>query len=510
MEDQSAGIRFRLVFGVAMLLGFGLYAANVIRTAWLSYDAFVGLRTVEHLLQGEGLRFNVAERVQTFTSPLWMLLLGGVQLLSGNWYYATLGVSVVLSLAAVSVMAIKVSPSRVGGFALLIVLASSRAFVDYSTSGLELPLTHLLLAVTLAVYVERETWGPTDVLRFALLVAFGAINRLDTLLLTGPLLVTAWLQAGPVRAFPWLCLGLVPWLGWELCSLVYYGFPLPLAAYAQRAVSLTLAERLDGGLTTLLDTIAYDPIAVVVVGCGVLAPLLGRAGELTPLSIGIVLQLGYVVFVSGDEAAGRPMTAPMLVALAALVRAFPAERPGWLVIVAAAVAGSLSLGQRSPLLADSGYGVSLARADVYDARALAYEWTGLLRDSAPLRVPDKSPCSAGDEPVRVIDTEVGLCGFGAPSGQRIVDNQGIVDPLIARLRPQQRVRTLPDGYLALLRGEREHLDDPGLDLYVKRLRLVTEGQLLDPERWAAIWELNSGALDGLLTPPATAPRATPD
>ena len=38
----------------------------------------------------------------------------------------------------------------------LLALIGSRAFMDYSTSGLENPLTHLLLACFLAVYFRDE------------------------------------------------------------------------------------------------------------------------------------------------------------------------------------------------------------------------------------------------------------------------------------------------------------------------------------------------------------------
>jgi len=64
-----------------------------------------------------GLRWNIAERVQAYTHPLWLFA---------------------------------VSAAR------LAVLVSSRAFTDYSTSGLENPLTHLLLASFFVVYFGRS------------------------------------------------------------------------------------------------------------------------------------------------------------------------------------------------------------------------------------------------------------------------------------------------------------------------------------------------------------------
>ena len=53
-------------------------AAQVLRLAWLSDDAYITLRSVENFTHGYGAVYNVGERVQSFTHPLWMLLLSGV------------------------------------------------------------------------------------------------------------------------------------------------------------------------------------------------------------------------------------------------------------------------------------------------------------------------------------------------------------------------------------------------------------------------------------------------
>ena len=47
-------------------------------SAWVADDAYITFRTIENFHQGYGLRWNIIERVQTYTHPLWMfnLLLG--------------------------------------------------------------------------------------------------------------------------------------------------------------------------------------------------------------------------------------------------------------------------------------------------------------------------------------------------------------------------------------------------------------------------------------------------
>ena len=46
-----------------------------VRSAWVCDDAFITMRTVDNLVHGYGPRWNPAERVQTFTHPLWAMLL---------------------------------------------------------------------------------------------------------------------------------------------------------------------------------------------------------------------------------------------------------------------------------------------------------------------------------------------------------------------------------------------------------------------------------------------------
>src|SRR5207247_3964748 len=74
-----------------------VFLAVLIRTAWMSDDGAITLRTVLNVTHGFGLRFNVAERVQTFTHPLWLGLITLVYLAVGNIYASTFLLSIALS-----------------------------------------------------------------------------------------------------------------------------------------------------------------------------------------------------------------------------------------------------------------------------------------------------------------------------------------------------------------------------------------------------------------------------
>ena len=142
------------------------------------------------------------------------------------------------------------------------ILVCSKAFVDYSTSGLENPLTHLLLAVFYAVYHRS---GPRTVLWLSLLAALGAVNRLDAMVFFGPSLAYALWQRRSVATLLDCGSGMMPLALWLLFSLFYYGFPFPNTAYAKLATGVPLGDRLSLGVEYLYNSLRIDPITLAVV-----------------------------------------------------------------------------------------------------------------------------------------------------------------------------------------------------------------------------------------------------
>ena len=115
-----------------------LYGVVILRTAWLSEDAFITFRTVDNFIHGFGLTWNVSERVQAYTHPLWMLLLSIAYFLTREIYYTALAVCALTSLAAIYTYVRGVAVSLPVATLGVLAAASAKAFVDYSTSGLEI------------------------------------------------------------------------------------------------------------------------------------------------------------------------------------------------------------------------------------------------------------------------------------------------------------------------------------------------------------------------------------
>src|SRR5437762_65255 len=166
------------------------FLAVLIRTAWISDDALITLRTVLNVTHGFGLRFNIAERVQTFTHPLWMLLLTAGYTIVGNVYVTTFAASILCSLV-VFWAAVTRAISPMQAVAAGVVLIFSEAFIDFSTSGLENPLMDVLLLAFTGVFLSETLTRTRRLTWLCTLTSLIYLTRPDAVLLVVPPLALA-------------------------------------------------------------------------------------------------------------------------------------------------------------------------------------------------------------------------------------------------------------------------------------------------------------------------------
>jgi len=107
------------------------YALVVLRSAWLTEDSYITFRTVDHFANGFGLRWNIVERVQTYTNPLWMLLVSLCYLTTGEIFYTAITLSVATSMLAVFLFSRHLAASPVAALLGVALLCSSKGFIDY-------------------------------------------------------------------------------------------------------------------------------------------------------------------------------------------------------------------------------------------------------------------------------------------------------------------------------------------------------------------------------------------
>lgn len=402
--------------------------------------------------------FNVGERVQGFTHPLWTLLLclGPPEYLCQ--YAVALGVLFTLaSLVVVGAIFRRLHLGCLGFIAFCMVFFSSKSALEWSTSGVENSLTHACLAVALAAGFRQEG-GAKPV--FAVALGFGLLvfNRLDQCFLALPVVVyVGWLamRTGFARRFvKHVAVGLTPIALWFMFASVYYGYPLPNTSYAKLG-GWTLDDRIPNGLGYLLDFARYEPWhAGVVALLMLLAPALLRCASssgarvVACAGLGIALQCAYIVYVGGDYMRGRFMTGSLLVAAVGtgwLTQAFWAGHPRCATVTSLACVGLLSVATavgRSEPAFSGGTGVARISA--------AYDRDLSSLTLSRIRASHVSHASVFEQLRRYNEMnksnypiEFGALdqAYGLARSVPLIDHWGLVDPFVARCRPSPRNRT---------------------------------------------------------------------
>jgi arabinofuranosyltransferase len=456
---------------VAVVLLGAFLATVLIRTAWVADGAFVDLRTVANVITGHGLRWNVDERVQAFSDPLWVLLLSLVSLLIHQPYAVVLAVSIFLTLFTAAVLSSRIAVNPFAALIALAILTFSRSFIEYATAGFQTPLVYVLVATFWAAYLDRSSGDQTR--RLMLLASLCALTDWSALLAIGPGLVAALHETRPRGRD--LAVAVAPVAAWVLFAAWYYGAVIPPPIVAAWHAIGPLPAMFKQGIAYLLDAIDVDPLTVAAIGLAIIGGV--RSRELRSLSIGLVLMLATVVFTGGDVMSGRALAVPVLLAAIAAARQ-PWDRLG--VLFVPAVAGIVALGliaPESPVLTGAGYhretqplsvpwpnmasAVVPARAAIRDERRNWYAVTGLLTMQRTRAMPDVTSMEreveelAGKQTV-VVDERIGLFAYAAGARLHIVDPDGRTDPVLARQspvgewKPGPRPRDLRSTYAAAI------------------------------------------------------------
>jgi len=536
-----------------------VFVVVVLAKAWVSDDAYITVRTVDNFIHGRGLRWNAAERVQAYTHPLWMLTLSAVCALTREYYYTTMLLGLAISGLAVLLLASRLAACARGACLGVAILVASSAFTDFSTSGLENPLTHLLLAAFAAVaWGDRPSSHRTFWLCFV--AALGMVNRLDSMLLVLPTLVYVCARdRWPKAAIPVL-LGFAPLWLWEGFSLLYYGLLVPNSALAKLNTGIPGTELAAQGWRYFVKSMQWDPVTLLAIVGGMAVPCVRRDRSAALVGAGIILHLLYVVRVGGDFMSGRFFTAPLFMAAILLARLELRRRLAWtLCVVALAFGGGTRLETRDRQRTyRQNWKQSIGADGIVDERLFYIHLTALrsvrgqqrwpqpdaARQAGYLRLrwyadplvadlkrvgliePDEAWPPAGKiqpsgtryNPV-VVRGAVGFLAFYVGPDCYVLDFHALADPLLARLpmttsdpvlaalvpkmanrrwRIGHFCRLIPLGYVETLGTGENRIRDPSLAAYYDKIALITRGRLLAPGRLAAIRDLNLHRYDGLL------------
>ncbi|UCG63153.1 MAG: hypothetical protein JSV52_07700 [Candidatus Zixiibacteriota bacterium] len=491
----------------------------VIRNAWVGEDAYITLRTVDNFVNGYGLTWNVGERVQAYTHPLWMFLLTIFYFVTRESFYTTIVLSVIVSVVAVLFLSFRVARSTYTAILAILALTLSKAFVDYSTSGLENPLSHLLLAIFLLMFLSREDINGRFIFYISLVASLVTLNRLDHGVLVAPVLIYFLWCSRSWRSVGAMALGFVPLVIWEMFSLFYYGFLWPNTAYAKLATAVPWTTLTEQGLYYIWSSLRVDPLTVVVIAGGVAIPLIRKQWRLVLISAGLIIYLIYLVRIGGCFMSGRLLTAPLILAVIVLTQySLRLTKTFWISAAVIVVLGLVTSYSPVYTTADDGSAdvekMKFGRG-IVDERGWYFSGAGLL--NAPVDKPmpthkyaelariQRQPLTANRTAMTTRST-VGFYGYFAGPAIYVIDLCGLGDPLLARLpfdttknwRIGHIYRAVPEGYRETVLTGRNALQDPNLRKYYDKLKLVVSGGLFDGTRLKTIVEMNLGKYDHLL------------
>jgi arabinofuranosyltransferase len=495
---------------------FAFICVRVGCLTWLEEDGFITLRVIKNFENGFGFRYNIHERVQAYTNPLWMLLHLPLNLLTENIMTSTLLLSWLClagSLVTVTFTFRPIQPLRQCALFLIPILVSPTLTL-YFTSGLEQPLVNVLFAFFGYALIRRPRyywfW-------LSLTTALSLMTRLDAAVFYGPiwlyLLIRHWKEW---RVVP-LLLGSLPLAGWLLFSLFYYGFILPNTAPSKLWAGIPLTDYIDSGLVYMFDFAIGDPwCMLLIVASLIYMPYQvwktykvrekdDDANLALSITVGILCYCLYIIYIGGYILSLRMYALPAFAAVWLWL-----WRYRW-----QSVQGLLWYA----VLAVSVLHFALSKAERIEVPSIAsklitgFSWSQTLLVKSSKRPFDyhvnreflkKSQLLSSPKPVRVaLSGILGQGPFFDGPYTILIDPIGLSDALLARLPAASgrlRIighinRKIPKGYVhAVETGSLEQMD-PDLAKYYEKLRLIISGDLWDKERLKTIILFNLGYYD---------------
>ena len=512
---------------VLILPILAIYLGAIIYTAWVSDDGYITFRSIENWVHGYGLVFNVGERVQTFTHPLWLLLQSLFYLLTrlfaspfglNKLFYGNIVISLSLSILTIALYSFRIVRSTQMAVVGVLILTLSKAYIDYSTSGLENPLSHFLALCFFGLFLFREEDEPRYVIGLAFLAGLGALNRLDTILVFFPALVLLiWGSSNKLKTVLSIVIGFLPLAVWELFSLFYYGSLFPNTAVAKLSTGIAKITLLRQGAHYFLNSLRLDTITLVTIVCSIAFSVFSRNMRRISVTVGIGLYLCYIFYIGGDFMSGRYFSLPLIVAVILLasfelksLRLFGASL---VLVVGIGLLPFVTTIERRPTYGQNRENnlVFLDAHKIADERLIYKDRTSLfiaLQGDSPKVVysQDEWEYASGDPREVHIVGAMGLNGYRDGPNIHVIDRNGLADPLIARmpLEDTENFRIghfhhiIPEGYDDTLSSGTNLIQDANIASYYDKLSIVVRGPLWDWNRILEIWNLNTGKYDYLI------------
>jgi arabinofuranosyltransferase len=334
-HDHSSRPRNPVATGLAVLLLLGGVVWLLLRqryfSGWVDDDAFISFRYARNLAEGNGLVFNVGERVEGYTNFLWTAILAVAYRLGADLPSAARLLGALFSVATVGALALfsrtsllrlpDTIPAGLRPFLLLLaplLLCFFDSWAAWAAGGLENVLSAFLVTSALLAYAtylgnakrHTLTWAA---LGFAFAILNHPTNALFALVVAIDVLWRARGASSPrtpsspsstfvplAHLMPAVLLFLAVVGTWTVWRLLYYGDLLPNTFHAKVGFTPYVLRR---GLSFMLETLRALPLPYV--GTFALGVLLLRRRLAHPLGwilfAAVLLNSSYIIAVGGEQ-----------------------------------------------------------------------------------------------------------------------------------------------------------------------------------------------------------------
>ncbi|UCE67573.1 MAG: hypothetical protein JSU85_06060 [Candidatus Zixiibacteriota bacterium] len=272
---------------------------------WMSDDALISFRYADNLTNGYGLVYNAGERVEGYTSFLWVMLLA-----AGNWFGVNLVVfskimGLLFALGCIAALSsahrfINEFDHRISAAA-VVMMGSSGIFLTWGVSGLEVTLFAFLVLLTVLYYISiKDSGNSGKFIILGLLCSLAMLARPEGLLLSGTLVAYHLTTKRNLRFTIYLSgvilLIYAPYFCWRY---IYYGYPLPNTFYAK--VGFNTNQVIRGLKYLVFNGIAFLIILLPLIDPAAAIQWLKRYRGLIILPVVCIVYTVYIILVGGDS-----------------------------------------------------------------------------------------------------------------------------------------------------------------------------------------------------------------
>jgi hypothetical protein len=319
----SSRVPWALLLSVCAVVAVAEYDAY--RMQWnVSDDAMTSMQYAKNLALGNGLVFNVGERVDGYTNFLWVLFMTPLYALCralGVWFVPIL-IHATVAIAAgcvvlVYAIAVRHFQRRLAVYIALLFTVVDNAFTTWAGLGLEVHF--LALFMLLALYFQGSELPRRSF--YAGLALLGAhLTRPDAALFCAAFVASEGIEAAllwwrrdrhgalqvarriGILALTWL----VPFAAYFAWHYAYYGFPFPNTYYVKLGGDIDAWARGFAYVRDFLEVRWYLPLL------SVLAIARFRDRTVRTLLIYLPAHTLYVAYVGGDFMPGHRFFVPEL------------------------------------------------------------------------------------------------------------------------------------------------------------------------------------------------------